>query len=660
MAVTLNNYILNFSDPLNGSILLQPFTANGTVFPTVSSPLDSRAVSAATSLLFVGKGTGDYGERVEENLLHLLENFSGASEPTNPVAGQLWYSQRTYWHDTILDDWYEWNEATSMWNAITVINSPTQPVSQPDGTFWYDATTLRRLTILSDPSTSSDLELWIPRLVKSEITGPQPASVPEKVLFVHDGTSFIPSNLPLVAEEEPVAPVEGFLWFDTAVPQLKVYDGAAFISVADDYLRLDGTVPMSGTIDMGGFSITNLDISVPTNASDVATKNYVDSVVLGGIGTLTTDDIGNNSTVPGVLATDALNALFRIDGAVPMTGALDFGGFKGVNALDPTNLQDVATKAYVDSQVSGGSGDGYVSSGSFDGSTGELTLVLTGGPPNVVIPGFTFNPHVHDALDVTFTSTATLTSINVADALDELDTIKAPKDSPTFTTGVFVDTGAPLILGNTTPSIGEEAVSKDYVDSRQQNVPRLVDDLGGTSFSTPNYTTGFNNLWVFLQGVKQLISTRGFQDAQLLSAVLASTSTGLSTLNTYDFDISIDGAPNITVTVIGNNAQNYGDLVTEINSNVSFAAVGHVALVQGAFRFFSNTYGALGTVNITQGPIVAAFDLFAGLTDFISLDTPVAGTDGAYEEAGEYGSQNGSITTTSVIPAAAVMEFLIV
>ncbi|MCV4607514.1 hypothetical protein OFB74_31920, partial [Escherichia coli] len=39
------------------------------------------------------------------------------------------------------------------------------------------------------------------------------------------------------------------------------------------------------------------------------------------------------------------------DGSVALTASLDFGNQKGINALDPTNAQDLATKNYVDTQV---------------------------------------------------------------------------------------------------------------------------------------------------------------------------------------------------------------------------------------------------------------------------------------------------------------------
>ena len=50
-------------------------------------------VNSDTSLDLPGKGYRNYGEAINENFLHLLENFAADDEPTNPVVGQLWYDK---------------------------------------------------------------------------------------------------------------------------------------------------------------------------------------------------------------------------------------------------------------------------------------------------------------------------------------------------------------------------------------------------------------------------------------------------------------------------------------------------------------------------------------------------------------------------------------
>lgn len=68
-------YQINFTDSVNkGSITVEDQTANN-----------------ETSLTLPGRNLTDYGTKILENFLHLLENFANTTSPTNPVEGQLWY-----------------------------------------------------------------------------------------------------------------------------------------------------------------------------------------------------------------------------------------------------------------------------------------------------------------------------------------------------------------------------------------------------------------------------------------------------------------------------------------------------------------------------------------------------------------------------------------
>ena len=48
-------------------------------------------VDTSTSLSLIGKNYTNFGEVLNENQLHLLENFASGSAPNNPTEGQLWY-----------------------------------------------------------------------------------------------------------------------------------------------------------------------------------------------------------------------------------------------------------------------------------------------------------------------------------------------------------------------------------------------------------------------------------------------------------------------------------------------------------------------------------------------------------------------------------------
>lgn len=62
--------------------------SDGTVLATVS---DGQVDSLSTDLTFIGKNYSGFGESLNENFVKLLENFAGASRPSRPIRGQIWF-----------------------------------------------------------------------------------------------------------------------------------------------------------------------------------------------------------------------------------------------------------------------------------------------------------------------------------------------------------------------------------------------------------------------------------------------------------------------------------------------------------------------------------------------------------------------------------------
>ena len=60
-----------------------------------SYTVQDEVVNTQTDLSLIGKGYAGYGEKIAENFLHLLENFSNTTAPAKPVEGQLWYDSTT-------------------------------------------------------------------------------------------------------------------------------------------------------------------------------------------------------------------------------------------------------------------------------------------------------------------------------------------------------------------------------------------------------------------------------------------------------------------------------------------------------------------------------------------------------------------------------------
>jgi hypothetical protein len=113
---------------------------------------DGSVDTSATSLTLIGKNYAGYGEILNENLVHLLENFaspnSGAtSGPRNPLAGQLWWDTT----NNILRVYSgaSWKISTGATSAP--FSSPPGDLSALGGDLWFDSTN-QQLKIYSGAS----------------------------------------------------------------------------------------------------------------------------------------------------------------------------------------------------------------------------------------------------------------------------------------------------------------------------------------------------------------------------------------------------------------------------------------------------------------------------------------------------------------------------
>ena len=62
---------------------------------TLLTTVEDGTVDQTTDLKFIGKNYAGYGEIQNENFLFLLENFSGANQPSRPISGQVWFDSGT-------------------------------------------------------------------------------------------------------------------------------------------------------------------------------------------------------------------------------------------------------------------------------------------------------------------------------------------------------------------------------------------------------------------------------------------------------------------------------------------------------------------------------------------------------------------------------------
>ena len=99
----------------------------GTLLVTLA---DGTIDTATTDLALIGKGYAGFGEKLNENLVKLLENFNNTSAPSNKIQGQLWFDQ-TNKRLNVYD-------GTKFKPAGGPTNSATAPSNAVQGDFWFD------------------------------------------------------------------------------------------------------------------------------------------------------------------------------------------------------------------------------------------------------------------------------------------------------------------------------------------------------------------------------------------------------------------------------------------------------------------------------------------------------------------------------------------
>ena len=111
------------------------YTINNTAGTVLKVLADGTIDTTTTDLTLIGKGYAGFGERLNENLVKLLENFSNTSEPSNKIKGQLWYDS--------LNNQLNVYTGTKFKPVGGPINSTSQPSNAVLGDSWFDTLNLQ-------------------------------------------------------------------------------------------------------------------------------------------------------------------------------------------------------------------------------------------------------------------------------------------------------------------------------------------------------------------------------------------------------------------------------------------------------------------------------------------------------------------------------------
>ena len=297
---------------------------DGTVFATISDG----TINTSSSMILVGKNYAGYGEFLDENFIHLLENGSNTTAPAAPLTGQLW--------------WDKTNNLLKVYNGSifktisAATASASAPASNVTGDLWYD-------------TTNQQLKVWTGAaflVVGPGYTSAQGTSgaIPETILnnvgatryitslyvnnvrvaIVYDGASFTPEAALLAA-------------FPTIYPGVTLsssVSGAVFAGSATNaqlldsldstsFMRADANTATTGRLQVNNANGIYVGTSNVVNISQSSNDGVIASPVSTGNLIIRTNVSGTTYTVATALGG---NGAFAIANAATVGTTLNVTG----------------------------------------------------------------------------------------------------------------------------------------------------------------------------------------------------------------------------------------------------------------------------------------------------------------------------------------------
>ena len=214
----------------------------GTLLVTLA---DGTIDTATTDITLIGKGYAGFGERLNENLIKMLENFNNTTAPSNKQQGQIWFDQTNKQINVYTG---------AKWKPVgSPTNSAIAPTNSVQGDLWFDTTNTQLYV-----HTGSAWTLIGPTTVSgSGVT----QMVPE---VVRDNTGVNRSILKMVTEDVVVGIVSNLAFTpSTTETNAVALTAAGFSSVAQG-VQLSSTVSSAkfrGTATdsdaLGGVAVAN-------------------------------------------------------------------------------------------------------------------------------------------------------------------------------------------------------------------------------------------------------------------------------------------------------------------------------------------------------------------------------------------------------------------
>lgn len=341
-------------------------SASRIVYPVPPVPYGSVRIASSLSLSplgLVGKGSQQYnqskswGEILQENLIHEVENFANDNPPIAPLLGQMWYSTNERTLRAFVGAPYNVIDKSIGDNSIEITLGSRPAPTAGEVLWWYNESSVipSRYTVVSATSGStSTVVLAEPIASTSFVTGSATAPYGQ-LIFMSDFKGVISVDVPALGNvnmgdhrvtntADPVDPKDSVnLQFaeqqyvnvtgDTMTGPLFVNAAA---TVQDDFTVTDGSV----LIDSGNLALIGGDVQVDTG-----------NVTLSG-GDIQVD-VGTVKIGTGATSITVDDSSINIQTPTTGNAAINVGGNRIINVSTPTSTLDAANKAYVDGLTNG-------------------------------------------------------------------------------------------------------------------------------------------------------------------------------------------------------------------------------------------------------------------------------------------------------------------
>jgi len=286
---------------------------DGALFATIADG----TINTSSSMTLVGKNYAGYGQFLDTNFIHLLENASNTTAPGAPLTGQLWWDSgnglmKVYTGTT----WKTISSATS---------SSTAPTNNVTGDLWYNTTQAQlnvwtgTVWLLVGPQSSAGQGTT--GAIAATIT--DNSAVDHVVLELYTANSIVgmvskdATFTPGVAVPGSwgVQPISPGITLSTSISNTPLFQGTATSAQtlvgynANAFMRTDANTSTTGTLSV----LNNTGLSVGTSSSlrasvsgnDVTLRNQTSGgnlyfgVNVGGNTNPTLVMYGANGTVAG-------------------------------------------------------------------------------------------------------------------------------------------------------------------------------------------------------------------------------------------------------------------------------------------------------------------------------------------------------------------------